>query len=75
MLKLKENGSYSLENGTEIDDEKLIEMSKRQCRRTKDEQKTNADIDIGLDIDKELDIDLDLIKDIVEYLNMVCGTK
>ena len=75
MLKLKENGSYSLENGTEIDDEKLIEMSKRQCRRTKDEQKTNADIDIGLDIYKELDIDLDLIKDIVEYLNMICGTK
>ena len=69
MLKLKENGSYSLENGTEIDDEKLIEMSKRQCRRTKDEQKTNADID--LDIDKELD----LIKYIVEYLNQTCGTR
>lgn len=69
MLKLKENGSYSLENGTEIDDEKLIEMSKRQCRRTKDEQKTNADID--LDIDKELD----LIKYIVEYLNKTCGTR
>lgn len=71
MLKLKENGSYSLENGTEIDDEKLIEMSKRQSRRTKDEQKTNADIDIGLDIDKELD----LIKYIVEYLNQTCGTR
>lgn len=69
MLKLKENGSYSLENGTEIDDEKLIEMSKRQCRRTKDEQKTNTDID--LDIDKELD----LIKYIVEYLNQTCGTR
>lgn len=69
MLKLKENGSYSLENGTEIDDEKLIEMSKRQCRRTIDEQKTNADID--LDIDKELD----LIKYIVEYLNKTCGTR
>lgn len=69
MLKLKENGSYSLENGAEIDDEKLIEMSKRQCRRTIDEQKTNADID--LDIDKELD----LIKYIVEYLNKTCGTR
>lgn len=69
MLKLKENGSYSLENGTEIDDEKLIEMSKRQCRRTKDEQKTNTDID--LDIDKELD----LIKYIVEYLNQTCETR
>lgn len=69
MLKLKENGSYSLENGTEIDDEKLIEMSKRQCRRTIDEQKTNADID--LDIDKELD----LIKYIVDYLNKTCGTR
>lgn len=58
MLKLKENGSYSLENGEEINDEKLIEMSKRQSRRTKDEQKTNADLD--LDLDKELDIDIDL---------------
>lgn len=67
MLKLKENGSYSLENGMEINDEKLIEMSKRQCRRTIDEQKTNADIDI--------DIELDLIKYIVEYLNKTCETK
>ena len=59
MLKLKDNGSYSLENGEEINDEKLIEMSKRQSRRTKDEQKTNADIDIDIDLDKELDIDID----------------
>ena len=77
MLKLKENGSYSLENGTEIDDEKLIEMSKRQCRRTKDEQKTNADIDIGLDIgldiDKELDKDIDL--DIRLSLDNLCQTE
>ena len=67
MLKLKENGSYSLENGIEINDEKLVEMSKRQNRRTKDEQKTDADIDIDLDIDK------DLIKYIVEHLNLVIG--
>lgn len=79
MLKLKKNGSYSLENGSEINDEKLIEMSKRQCRRTIDEQKTSADIGLDIDIDKELDIDKDidlyLIKDIVEYLNMICGTR
>lgn len=75
MLKIKENGSYSLENGAIIDDTKLVEASKRQGRRTKDGQKTDSDID--LDIDKELDkdIDLDLIKDTVEYLNQVCGTK
>lgn len=73
MLKIKENGSYSLENGAIIDDTKLVEASKRQGRRTKDGQKTDSDIDLDLDIDKELDIDL--IKDIVEYLNQTCGTK
>lgn len=82
MLKLKENGSYSFADGQEIDDKKLVKMSKRQCRRTIDEQVENADIDldIGLDIDKELDKDIgldkdiDLIKDIVDFLNQKCDT-
>ena len=43
QLLLKENGSYSFTEGIEIDDKKMIETSKRQCRRTKDEQKTNTD--------------------------------
>lgn len=46
MLTLKDNGAYTLNNGEPIDDAKLVEMSKRQSRRTKDEQKTNADIDL-----------------------------
>jgi len=57
QLLLKENGAYSLNTGVSLDDTKLIEMSKRQVRRTIDEQKTNSDIGLGLDIDiyKELD--------------------
>ena len=51
MLKIKQNNAYTLGDGYDIDDEHLIEMSKRQTkdkqktnkRRTKDEQKTNAD--------------------------------
>lgn len=78
MLKLKENGSYSFEIGMNIDDEKLIEMSKRQSRRTIDEQETDADLGLGLgsdsDIDSEQDIDSDLIKEIVDYLNLALGT-
>ena len=67
MLKLKRNNAYTLNDGEDIDDEKLIEMGKRQVdeqktnnRRTIDEQKTNADIDKNkirekLDLDKDLD--------------------
>lgn len=50
MLKLKRNNAYSLTDGVELDDTKLIESAKRQVdeqktnnRRTIDEQKTNAD--------------------------------
>ena len=57
MLRIKENGSYSLDGGNPIDDNRLLEISARQCRRTKDEQKTDSDIE--LDIDKDLDLDLD----------------
>lgn len=64
MLKLKENGSYTLSNGDLIDDKKLIEMSKRQCRRTLDEQKTHPDKDIDKDIVLDLDIGLDKDKDL-----------
>lgn len=70
MLKLKENGAYSFDNGSPIDDAKLIEM---YHGRTSGEQVENADIDLDLDIDKDKDIDL--IKYIVEYLNQTCGTK
>lgn len=54
MLKLKENGSYSLDSGKPLDDTKLIESSTRQSRRTKDVHETDSDIDIGLDIDIDL---------------------
>ena len=56
VLLLKKNGAYSLTEGERIDDTKRVEMADRQVRRTIDEQKTNADIDI----DKELDINKDL---------------
>lgn len=42
-LLLKDNNSYSFNDGVPLNDSKLIEMSKRQCRRTIDEQKTNTD--------------------------------
>lgn len=54
ILKLKENGAYSLNDGKVIDDKKLVEMYER---RTSGEQMENADLD--LDLDKELDIDKD----------------
>ena len=38
MLKIKQNNAYTLGDGYDIDDEHLIEMSKRQV---KDEQKTS----------------------------------
>ena len=57
MLRIKENGSYSLDGGEIIDDTKLIESATRQCRRTKDvhETDTDIDLDIDIDLDKELD--------------------
>ena len=63
MLKVKENGSYSLNDGKPIDDTKLIESSTRQVRRTIDEQAENADLDIDLDIDIDLDSEQDLVKE------------
>lgn len=72
MLRLKENGAYSLNSGALIDDGKLLEASGRQSggtqqctkdaqktqqRRNKDAQKTHSDLDLGLD--KDIDKDLD----------------
>ena len=69
MLKLKRNNAYTLNDGEDIDDEKLIEMGKRQVdeqktnnRRAKDEQKTNSDLDLDKnkireDLDKDKDLD------------------
>ena len=56
MLHLKRNGAYTLGDGEDIDDSRLIQTSKRQ---TKDEQKTNADIGLDIDIDKEIDKEKD----------------
>ena len=54
MLKIKENGAYSLTDGLVIDDSKMIEASTRQVRRNIDAQKTDSDLDIDLDIDIDL---------------------
>jgi hypothetical protein len=62
-LKLKNNGSYSLNNGGKIDDTNLIEMfsgeQTENKRRTNGEQMENADIDLELDKDKGLDKELE----------------
>ena len=41
QLLLKENNAYSLDEGKPLDDSRLVEMGKRQVRRTVDEQETN----------------------------------
>ena len=70
MLRIKDNGSYSLESGKSIDDTKLIESAKRQSsRRTVDGQKTDSDIDLDLD----LDLDKECI--ITDSKESVCRTE
>lgn len=73
MLRLKENGAYSLNRGALIDDGKLIEASSRQSGKTrqrwtedgqKTQQRRNEDVqkthsDLGLDLGLGLDKDLD----------------
>lgn len=68
MLKLKENGSYSFDNGEEIDDKKLINAKEKYDKKeTADKRLANglqtADADLDLDLDKGLDKDLDKEKD------------
>ena len=76
-LLLKDNGSYSLTNGSSIDDTKLIERSNRQTqkRRKIDEQKTYSDKDIDLDKDLELDLDTELDKDKEKDINDLIVSK
>ena len=45
QLLIKENNSYSLDEGKQLDDSRLVEMGKRQVRRTVDEQETNLSKD------------------------------
>lgn len=45
QLLIKENNSYSLDEGKPLDDSRLVEMGKRQVRRTVDEQETNLSKD------------------------------
>lgn len=75
MLRLKENGSYSLTEGEEIDDTKKIESASRQSRRTLDAHETDSDLGLGLDIDIDLDLDKELDiglgKDRVNYQQIV----
>jgi uncharacterized phage protein (TIGR02220 family) len=89
MLKIKNNGSYSLTDGKAVDDSHLVGMFER---RTSGEQAENADLDLDLGLDKDLGIDKDLdteevmsscdnatpdteiIKRIIDYLNTRCGT-
>lgn len=45
QLLIKENNAYSLDEGKPLDDSRLVEMGKRQVRRTVDEQETNLSKD------------------------------
>lgn len=57
MLKVKENGAYTLsDNGVAVDDTKLVEMFD-------DNQEETEKVSYA-----------DEIKEIIEYLNLVCGT-
>ena len=69
LLRLKENNSYTLGDGSKIDDTKLIESGKRLSQKQIEErltrqcqsnvkQLTNSDID--KDIDKDIDIDKEI---------------
>lgn len=71
MLRIKENGSYSLNSGAEIDDTKMIAASNRQSRRTKDGHETDSDIDLGLDLDLDSDKDLEEVKHKNKYQQIV----
>ena len=88
-LLLKDNGAYSLNTGTPIDDSRLLEMSERQTatqnckkdeqkthkRRTEDAQKTHLEKDIGLDKGLESDIDTELDKDKEKEVNDLIVSK
>ena len=69
MLRLKDNGSYSLSDGAILDDQRLIEAKKKHDDKYRlDIGSTSADSDIDLDKEKEIYIS------IVEYLNQKAGT-
>lgn len=63
MLFLKENESYSLTEGTPIDDSHLIEQSSRQKRRDIDATQTDSDLDLDLDIEKENSVSKETLKE------------
>lgn len=70
MLKLKENKSYTLDDGEVIDDTKLIEAKKMYDNNNRlDNGSTSAapDIGLGLDLDKDIDLDIGLDRDRVDY--------
>lgn len=70
LLKIKENGSYSFEKGTIIDDSRLVGAKDRydkENRLTNGLQAADSDLDLG--IDKDLDKDIDSGKDIDLNMN------
>lgn len=69
-LLLKKNNAYSFNEGVPLDDSKQIEMSKRQTRRTLDEQKTNTGLGLELGLDKGLDLDIDKDIELVKELEL-----
>lgn len=66
MLKIKENKAYSLNEG-----ENLLQETKCFQNVSTDIDK---DIDLVLEEDKEEENSVEIIRGIVAYLNMVCGT-
>ena len=75
LLRIKENGSYTfsetvpqIESGAQMEHERSTDGAQMS-------QTCSTDIGIGLGKGKNKDIYLDSIKEIVSYLNQVCGTK
>ena len=79
MLRLKDNGSYSLDRGKVIDDTRLIDAKKEFDKKNRlNNGSTTADSDLGLELDIVEDIDKDNVgkapttppyKVIIDYLN------
>lgn len=80
ILKLKENGSYSFENGEEIDDKRLINAKEKYDKKELADKRlanglqtadADSDSDLDLDLDKDLELDKELDKEKEEDIVVV----
>lgn len=69
-MKIKKNGSYSLEKGDIIDDSRLIGAKDKYDRLTNGLQMADSDLDLDKDIGKDKDSDKGIGKDLGKDPNM-----